>query len=199
MNINTGLPLPFLLIKLTPLISISSVTEVSVFLRRLYPTEVFNSVCVKSQKDFWVRDKFVRPAISGVWLHFRCMSWSAKRSLCWQLFSFLLCTGKNSSTDSQATEIRPSSILREFCGNQTCEQSTYSCFVLFSCFFPYGFKYFRTLVVDISATNFLGCLVLFRKSYAPICSVNKVFSALRGAHLTKKAVFLLITVAIHSC
>ena len=52
MNINTGLPLLFLLIKLTPVISISSVTEVSVFLRRLYSTEVFNSVCVKSRKNF---------------------------------------------------------------------------------------------------------------------------------------------------
>ena len=148
---------------------------------------------MKSQENFWVRGKFVRPAISGVWLHFRCMSWSAKSSLYWQPFSFLLCIGKNSSRDSQATEIRLSSILREFCGNQTCEQPTCSCFVLFSCFSPYGFQYFRTLVADKSATNFLGCLVLFRKSYAPICSINKVLSAFRGAHLTKKAVFCLLS------
>ena len=40
MDINTGLPRLFLLIKLTSLISISSVTEESVFLRRLYSTEV---------------------------------------------------------------------------------------------------------------------------------------------------------------
>ena len=54
MDINTGLPLLFLLIKSTPLIyiSISSVTEESVFLRRLYSTEVFNSVCAKSQRNF---------------------------------------------------------------------------------------------------------------------------------------------------
>ena len=51
MDINTGLPRLFLLIKLTSLISISSVTEESVFLRRLYSTEVFNSVCLKSQKS----------------------------------------------------------------------------------------------------------------------------------------------------
>ena len=115
MNINTGLPLLFLLIKLTPLISISSVTEVSVFLRRLYSTEVFTSVCVKSQNNFWVRGKCVRPAISGVWLHFSCMIWSAKSSLCWQPFSFLMCIGKNSSRDSQGTEIRH--VFRQFCAS----------------------------------------------------------------------------------
>jgi len=115
MNINTGLPLLFLLIKLTPLISISSVNEVSVFLRRLYSTEVFNSVCVKSQKNFWVRDKCVRLTICGVWLHFRSMSWSAKSSICWQPFSFLLCIGKNSSRHSQGTEIHH--VFRQFCAS----------------------------------------------------------------------------------
>ena len=116
MNINTGLPLHFLLIKLTPLISISSLTEMSVFLRRLYSTEVcLNSVCVKSQKNFWVRGKFVRSAISGVWLHFRGMSLSTKSSLCWQPFNFLLCINENSSRDSQATEIRH--VFRQFCAS----------------------------------------------------------------------------------
>ena len=116
MDINKGLPRLFLLTKLTSLISISSVTEMSVFLRRLYSTEVFlNSVCVKSQKNFWVRGKFARPAISGVWLHFRGMSLSAKSSLCWQPFSFLLCIDENSSRDSQATEIRH--VFRQFCAS----------------------------------------------------------------------------------
>ena len=41
-------------------------------------------------------------------------------------------------------------------------------------------------------------MVLFRKVYAPICSIKRVLSALRGALLTKKVDFQLIIVAIHS-
>ena len=102
----------FLLIKLAPLISVSSVTEVSVLLRRLYSTEVLNSVC---EKNFRVRGKFVRPAISRVWLHFRGMNWRAKSSLCRQPYSFLLRMRKNSSRDSEATEIRH--VFRQFCAS----------------------------------------------------------------------------------
>ena len=154
MNINTGLPLHFLLIKLTPLISISSVTEMSVFLRRLYSTEVFlNSVCVKSQKNFWVRGKFVRPAISGVWLHFRGMSLSAKSSLCWQPFSFLLCIDENSSRDSQATEIRH--VFRQFCasfaGIKLANNQPAQALFWFPAFLPDWFKNISGLWSQIKA------------------------------------------------
>ena len=153
MDINTGLPRLFLLIKLTSLISISSVTEESVFLRRLYSTEVFNSVCLKSQKIFWVRDKCVRPTISGVWLHFRGMSWSAKSSICWQPFSFLLCIGKNSSRDLQGTEIR--NVFRQFCasfaGIELANNQPAQALFCFPAFLPYWFKNISGLWSQIKA------------------------------------------------
>ena len=152
MDLNTGLPRLFLRIKLTSLISISSVTEESVFLRRLYSTEVFNSVCVKSQKS-WVRDKCVRPTISGVWLHFRGMSWSAKSSICWQPFRFLLCIGKNSSRDSQGTEIRH--VFRQFCasfaGIELASNQPAQALFCFPAFLPYWFKNISGLWSQIKA------------------------------------------------
>ena len=60
------------------------------------------------------------------------------------------------------------------------------CYVF--CFSPSGFKYFRTLVANIRATNFLGSFFLRKCMLPTVVLINKVRSALR-AHLTKKAVF----------
>ena len=183
MNINTGLPLHFLLIKLTPLISISSVTEMSVFLRRLYSTDWFlivfawrakktseceANVCARlfPECDYILAVWFgVRKVASADNLQFSIVHR--------QKFVTRFARNWNSS--------RLSSILREFCGNQTCEQPTCSSFVLFSCFSPSGFKYFRTLVADVSATNFLG-LCFLRKYMLPFAVLIKSF-LLCGQHI----------------
>ena len=71
----------------------------------------------RAQKNFWVRGKFVRPAMLFPKCDYKSrysVSWRAKSSLCWQQFSFLLCIRElNSSRDSQATEIRI--VFRQFC------------------------------------------------------------------------------------
>ena len=93
---------------------------------------------------------------------------------------------KNSSRDSEATEIRH--VFRQFCASFAGIKLTNNqpAQALFSCFSPSGFKYFRTLVTNVSATSFLGWSFLGK--YMLGISNLKVLSALRGAHLTKKAV-----------
>ena len=108
MNINTGLPLPFLLIKLTPLISISSVTEMSVFLRRLYSTDWFLIVFAWRAKKTSECEANVCARlfpecdyILAVWVGVRKVASADNRSV-----FILLCIGKNSSRYSQGTETR---------------------------------------------------------------------------------------------
>ena len=145
----------------------------SVLLSRLYSTEVLNSVC---HENFGVRGKFVRQAVFWVT--------SAADNSSIFYFAYAKFVTRFASNWKSS---RLSSILREFRGNQTCEQLTCSSFVLFFCFSPSGFKYFRTLVANIRSTNFLGSS-LFWKVYAPNCS-TEVLSSLRGAHFAEKAVY----------
>ena len=153
----------FLLIKLAPLISVSSVTEVSVLLRRLYSTEVLSSVC---HKNFGVRGKFVRQAISLVWL--KVTSAAHNRSI-----FYFACAKFVTRFSSNWKSSRLSSILREFRGNQTCEQLTCFSFVLFFCFSSSGFKCFGTLVANIRSTSFLGSSFFLERIMLPTAVLIK--------------------------
>ena len=154
MDINKGLPRLFLLIKLTSLISISSVTEESVFLRRLYSTEVFNSVCMKSQKssecetDVYARLFPECDYIFAVWVGVRKVASADNRSV-----FILLCIGKNSSRDLQGTEIRH--VFRQFCasfaGIKLANNQPAQALFCFPAFLPDWFKNISGLWSQIKA------------------------------------------------
>ena len=151
----------------------------SVLLRRLYSTKVL-------KKTSECEAIFVPTAMLFRCLHFHGMSSAYNRSVpycaCVKFVTLFASNWKSSWL---------SSILREIRVHQTCEQLTCSSFVLFFCFSLPCFKYFRTLVANIRATNFLGSSFLGNYMLPTVVLITKVLSALR-AHLTKNIFFGLL-------